>query len=200
MASQADLTDLTPPQPEGEGLLGKWLDLLRQNWIHRGLRYAALWTADLVLRLTGGASPLRFSRITDQLHVGGQYLRRGWSILEQRGITAVVNMRKEFDDLQAGIAPSHYLHLPTVDNTAPTIEHLARGVAFIKRELERGGRVYIHCEAGVGRAPTMAAAYLISEGWSPAAAWALLRARRPFVRPTSPQVKQLDRFAQIVDG
>lgn len=188
------------PRPESQGLLGKWLDLIRLTWVRRGLRYAALWTADLVVRLTAGASPLRFSKITDELHVGGQYLRRGWALLEERGITAVVNMRKEFDDRAEGIAPGRYLHLPTIDNTAPTLEHLRKGVEFIRRELQEGGRVYIHCEAGVGRAPTMAAAYLTAEGWRPAAAWEHLRSRRPFVRPTLPQIEQIVVFAQKVQS
>lgn len=184
------------PRPENQGLLGKWADLLRLTLVGRGLRYALLWVADLVIRLTAGASPHCFSRISEGLHVGGQYMGRGWPRLAARGVTAVVNMRREFDDRSRGIAPSHYLHLPTIDNHAPTLDHLAQGVAFIRQELERGGEVYIHCEAGVGRAPTMAAAYLTNEGWSPAEAWALLRTRRPFVRPTQVQVRQIQRWAK----
>jgi len=182
------------------GLLTKWLALLRLEWAQRGARYGALWLADLIARLTAGASLHSLSEITPQLHVGGQYLRRGWRLLEERGVTAVVNMRSEFDDRVAGIAPDRYLYLPTVDNTAPTMEHLRAGVRFIEQELGRGGRVYVHCEAGVGRAPTMAAAYFTSQGWAPAQAWEFLRAQRPIIRPTAPQLKQIARFSQELDG
>lgn len=182
------------------GLLTKWLALLRLEWAQRGARYGALWLADLVARLTAGASLHSLSEITPQLHVGGQYLRRGWRLLEERGVTAVVNMRSEFDDRVAGIAPERYLYLPTVDNTAPTLEHLRAGVRFIGRELDRGGSVYVHCEAGVGRAPTMAAAYLTSRGSTPSQAWGLLRSQRPIIRPTAPQVKQIARFSRKVAG
>ena len=42
-----------------------------------------------------------------------------------------------------------------------------RGVCFIDAEINRGGKVYIHCAVGCGRAPTMTAAYLISTGDAP---------------------------------
>jgi protein-tyrosine phosphatase len=129
------------------------------------------------------------------MHVGGQYNRRGWPTLASRGITAVVNMRVEFDDNDAGIAPPRYLHLPTIDDHAPTLEHLQQGVSFINEEVANGGGVYIHCKSGVGRAATMAAAYFVSSGLTPNEAWDRIREFRPFVRPTPVQIEQLERFA-----
>ena len=111
-----------------------------------------------------GAPTQHFSRIQPGLYVGGQFLARGWPQLSRRGVTAVVCMRGEFDDREAGIAPPDYLYLPTVDNHAPTLEQLRQGVDFIRGQIENGGAVYIHCWEGVGRAPTMAAAYLVSTG------------------------------------
>jgi protein-tyrosine phosphatase len=116
--------------------------------------------------------------------------------LVARGITAVVNLRIEFDDQEAGIAPPRYLYLPTVDDDAPTMEQLEQGALFIADEAERGGSVFVHCGAGVGRAPSVAAAYLVHTGMSPQEAWACIREARPFIRPTQVQVAQLERFAQ----
>jgi protein-tyrosine phosphatase len=143
-----------------------------------------------------GAPFRRFSQVTPHIFIGGQFRRRGWPILESWGINSVVNMREEFDDAEANIAPAHYLHLPTVDGTAPSIQQLLRGVAFIVDELEAGRTVYIHCEAGVGRAVTMAAAYLVAnKELSPSQAWKALRRIRPFIRPTVSQKNQLERFS-----
>lgn len=175
-------------------MLIKWLELLRLTLIGRGLRYAALWTSDLAYRLIVGVSPPRFSHVLPGLHIGGQYRLGGWQRLAARGVTAVINMRIEYDDERAGIAPSRYLHLPTIDNTAPSLEHLKRGVDFIQEEVDKGGAVYVHCEAGVGRAPTMAAAYLSARGVPSERAWAYLRRKRPFIRPTRSQVRQVRRF------
>ena len=115
-----------------------------------------------------------------------------------RGISAVVNMRSEFDDQKAGIAPGRYLHLQVVDDQAPTLEQLREGCSFIAEELARGGVVYVHCGSGIGRAATMAAAFLLSTGMTEQASWALIRAKRPFIRPTPPQVEQIQRLAAKV--
>ena len=77
------------------------------------------------------------------------------------GIAAVVNMRAEADDAAHGLALEHYLWLPTVDDAVPSLEELQRGVDFIATQIAAGRGVYIHCAAGVGRAPLMAAAYLL---------------------------------------
>ncbi len=160
----------------------------------QGLGATWLWAADHAVRIITGAPILGVSQITPQLHVGGQYARRGWPKMAERGITAVVNMRIEYDDNHAGIAPQRYLHLPTVDDTAPTLEHLREGSAFIAEEIDGGGAVYVHCASGVGRAPALAAAYFVSTGLSAEDAWDRIRAVRPFVRPTAPQIEQIRRF------
>jgi predicted protein tyrosine phosphatase len=171
------------------------LGILRQRLSEQGLRVTVWWAADHVVRIITGAPLRRVSQITPQLHVGGQYRRRGWSRMEARGITAVVNMRVEFDDQEAGIAPPRYLHLRVVDDQAPTLEQLYDGSAFIAKELARKGAVYVHCGSGIGRAATMAAAHLISTGRTEQESWALIRASRPFIRPTPPQIEQIRRFA-----
>lgn len=150
---------------------------------------SGLW--DFATRALTGAPMIRYSQVTPQIIVAGQYQKRGWKVLQKRGVTASINMRSEFDDVAAGIAPSHHLRLIVEDNTPPTLDQLRRGVEFIKGEVERGGKVYIHCAAGVGRAPTMTAAYLVSTGLSPAQAWKQIKRVRPFIRPTPGQEEQI---------
>jgi protein tyrosine phosphatase (PTP) superfamily phosphohydrolase (DUF442 family) len=173
-----------------KGLRILWQRLTRQGWVVTGW-----WAADHAVRILSGAPIRRVSQISPQLHVGGQYRRRGWPRLEARGITAVVNMRIEFDDNDAGIAPPRYLHLPVVDDQAPTLEQLRTGADFMAEEIARGGAVYVHCGSGIGRAATMAAAYLIGTGLTEDEAWARIRAARPFIRPTPTQIEQIERFA-----
>ena len=86
------------------------------------------------------------------------------------------------------MAPDRYLHLPTIDNDPPTLEHRRQGAAFVAEEIEGGGGVFVHCGSGVGRAPTMAAAYLVSTGKTADEAWEKIREKRPFVRPRPEQV------------
>jgi protein tyrosine phosphatase (PTP) superfamily phosphohydrolase (DUF442 family) len=173
----------------------KGLGILWRRLTEQGLRVTAWWAADHAVRIVTGANLRRVSQITPHLHVGGQYRRRGWPRLVARGITAVVNLRIEFDDNDAGIAPPRYLYLPVVDDHAPTLEQLAEGVDFMAEEIARGGSVYVHCGSGIGRAATMAASYLISTGLTEDRAWAQIRSVRPFIRPTPVQVEQIKRFA-----
>jgi protein tyrosine phosphatase (PTP) superfamily phosphohydrolase (DUF442 family) len=164
--------------------------------VHRqGLWVASLYIIDHFVRLSTGAPPLKYSRITSHLHVGGQYTASGWRRLQKRGVTAVVNLRDEFDDAEAGIAPEHYLFLPTVDDTPPTIAQLSQGVRYIHHEIAGGGQVYVHCMLGVGRSVTMVAAYLVATGMAPAVAWRTIRRRRPFIQPTVGQEARLTEFA-----
>jgi protein tyrosine phosphatase (PTP) superfamily phosphohydrolase (DUF442 family) len=176
----------------------KGMRILWDRLVEQGGRVTLLWAVDHVVRIVTGAPVRSVSEITPQLHVGGQYRQRGWGRLTARGITAVVNLRIEFDDEAAGIAPRRYLYLPTVDDTPPSLEDLHQGVAFIAEEIGREGGVYVHCGSGVGRAPTMAAAYLVSIGLRPEEAWARIRKKRPFIRPKPEQASQVDRFARAL--
>ncbi len=112
------------------------------------------------------------------------------------GISAIVNMRNRHSDIEKGIAGERHLHLATIDNTPPTVADLKRGAEFIAQEIERGGKVYIHCAVGCGRAPTMAAAYLIATGLSPDQALTRIKKVRPFVHLTPKQRAVLDDFEE----
>lgn len=174
----------------------KGLTILWERLTKQGFWTTVIWAADHAVRISTGAPIRRISQITPHLHVGGQYRQRGWPALTQRGITAVVDMRIEFDDLAAGIAPKHYLYLPVIDDEAPSLHQLSAGVKFVTDVISHGGAVYIHCGAGVGRAPTLAAAYLVSTGVTPSQALAMIQTKRPFIRPKPAQIAQVEKFAE----
>ena len=166
------------------------------NWLRkRPLAVIFLRLYDQLYRRVTGTPLQRYSQITPHLHVGGQHWPRSLPQLSERGVTAVVNLRREFDDAAIGAVLAHYLHLPTEDNTAPSQDTLDTGVRFIHEQVTQGGAVYIHCGVGVGRAPTLAAAYLVSTGLTPAEAWALIRWKRPFIWPNRRQRASVELFA-----
>lgn len=165
--------------------------ILRNRLREHGLKTTAVWVYGRGIAKLTGVPPLRFSRVTPNLYVGPQYSERGFRHLQNKGITAGVNLRVEYDDAAHGLAFANYCHLPTIDDDAPSLEHLAEGAAFIRTEIENGGTVYIHCAGGIGRAPTMAAAYLIGTGMTLDEALAQIRKARPFVLLTPKQMDQL---------
>jgi protein tyrosine phosphatase (PTP) superfamily phosphohydrolase (DUF442 family) len=163
----------------------------------QGSRVTLLWLYGQGWARISRIPVFHYSRITPDLYVGPQYGPAGKRKLERAGIRAVINMRIEYDDAAHGLALPHYYRVPTIDGQAPPLEFLNEGVDFIRYILGQGGSVYIHCRAGNGRAPTMAAAYLISQGLSLAEALDLIRKSRPFIDILPAQLVQLQRFEDI---
>jgi protein-tyrosine phosphatase len=169
--------------------------IIYRRLLEHGVRATYLWVQDKIARRTRGFSPPHISQVQPNLYVGGQHRQRGLAQMRHLGITAVINMREESDDARRGLALDHYLWLSTTDDAPPTPEDLDRGVEFIRQHIAERRGVYIHCAAGVGRAPMMAAAYLVRTGMSAAQAWDAIRQVRPFIRPTPPQIRALDAYA-----
>jgi protein-tyrosine phosphatase len=161
---------------------------------NHGLATTFLWAYVRLVDFIRGVPFHRYCQITPVLFVGPQYRKAGKRALERWGITASVNMRTEYDDALHGLTFDQYCHLPTVDDQAPTLDQLDRGVEFIGKVLSDGGKVYIHCAGGIGRAPTMAAAYFIHQGMALEEAIELIRRSRPIIRIMPPQLEQLKRF------
>jgi hypothetical protein len=144
-----------------------------------------------------GAPYWKYSEVTSQLYVGGQQYPKGYQEMLDRGITGIVNMREDYhSDVEKGVEGPNHLHLITRDNTPPKLEDLHRGAEFIRDEINNGGKVYVHCGVGVGRAPTMAAAYLVTTGLSAEEALSAIRKVRPFIHLTDTQTAILHEFVQ----
>lgn len=179
--------------------LFKGVRTVRDRLRTQGVRTTALWAYARGLPKLTGVPLLEYSRVTDSLYVGPQFRKSGMNALLRAGITHTVNMRLEFDDAKHGLTLGtdnsiYYCHLPTIDDEPISAEAIAKGIEFIECAIRNGGKVYIHCSAGVGRAPSMAAAYLISNGYCTEDALDLIRVARPFIRPTARQIQALKEF------
>lgn len=177
--------------------VGKGYRILFSRLREQGLRITLIWMYGRGLPKLTGVPLLQYSQVTPNLFVGPQYGKRGKTLLEKNGIAHSVNMRVEFDDAQHGLALAHYCYLPTIDDDRPSVEHLGQGVDFIRDAIGAGGKVYIHCAGGIGRAPTMAAAYLISSGMTLGEAIETIQAVRPFINITPPQMDALRDWEQV---
>jgi hypothetical protein len=160
----------------------------------QGLRVTLSWLVGHSLPRLTGVPILRYCQVTPQIYIGAQIGALGKRRLSSRGFTASVNLQSEFDDAAHGLALAEYCYLPTDDGHASTVAQLEAGVAFIRRVVEGGGKVYIHCHGGVGRAPSLAAAYLMRQGRSLDEALTLIRATRPFICFSPEQLDRLKNF------
>ncbi len=130
------------------------------------------------------------SWIAERLAVGGSFPAEGAEHLARGlGIRAVVDLRAEARNDEVLLARHGLvlLHLPTVDHHAVSAPALREGVAFANGWLDRGERVLIHCEHGIGRSATLALCVLVSRGMAPLDALELAKSRRGLVSPSPAQ-------------
>lgn len=74
-------------------------------------------------------------------------------------------------------------------------ENLVRCTAYIRKIKFCNGRVLVHCNAGVSRAPSVVIAYLMYEHlYDYQQAYAFVKERRSFIRPNDGFVKQLKKL------
>ncbi|MBP7967227.1 dual specificity protein phosphatase family protein [Candidatus Woesebacteria bacterium] len=156
-----------------------------------------LRACDHIYRRYTGLPLLKYSEITPQLYLGGQYYSHALKNIQNIGITGIVSMRERSIKELEGFEGIKKLHLSTRDLSAPSLENLQKGILFIQKELDAGGKVYVHCHLGEGRGPSMAIAYLMSTGLLYEDAFSLVKSVRPFIRPTKPQVARLKELEKL---
>src|ERR1700749_374066 len=81
---------------------------------------------DNIHRVVTGLPRLSRSQIRPNLLLGSQYNLLGLRKLKALGVTGIVNMRMHADYSDAAHEGIQYLHLPTVDNTPPSLEVLIK--------------------------------------------------------------------------
>lgn len=149
----------------------------------------------------GGHHPkFDLSQITEFVFLGTNLCclnRSHIQILLDLGVTAEIDLEKERQDAAPGVAV--YLWLPVVDKTAPSMDQLAAGVALIENTTKRGKRVFVHCQYGHGRSPTLIAAYLISQGKTVIEAIGTIKAARPEIHLEDSQMQLLGEYYEVVN-
>jgi protein-tyrosine phosphatase len=140
------------------------------------------------------------SWVTERIALGGGIWNAGnMGELARAGITHVLNMQLEFDDRPlAEPLGIRVLWNPTDDDFLPKpLELLKRGVDFAQDALAQPEtRLYVHCAAGVHRAPMMTLAVLCAMEFEIEAAMVLIETRRPVVDFADVYVDSVRRFLE----
>ena len=128
---------------------------------------------------------------------GGIWVEDKMAEVVRAGVTHIIDMQIEFDDTPLGRQFGvEVLWNPTDDDFKPKpYELLAKGVEFALKALEDdSSKVFIHCAAGVHRAPMMTLAVLGALGWDLDEAMELIQARRYVVDFADVYVRSVERF------
>jgi protein tyrosine phosphatase (PTP) superfamily phosphohydrolase (DUF442 family) len=145
---------------------------------------------------------LNLSWITDRLAVGGRIHPQDIKPLARLGVTHVVDTRAEYMDDGAALAKEgiELLYLPTPDTQPLTVAQMLEGARWVQERMQRGGRVLVHCEHGVGRSALLACAVLVYGGMHARDALALVQQKRWQAAPNHRQVERLREFESAVMG
>ena len=106
--------------------------------------------------------PTNFSWLIEE-KLAGSGIPTSFDELEwvlNQGIKSIVTMT-ENPLPENWIKEIGYLHVPTPDFTAPNMEEIDNAVDFIHNNILEEQAVMVHCAAGMGRAGTILACYLV---------------------------------------
>ncbi len=131
----------------------------------------------------GSAAP-----VDEHVHIGGYAAAADPARARREGYTHVLKLFAD-DPSYPGGSHRHpgleYLVVGAADEPDfPLDRHFAECLRFIQRAIGAGGKVLVHCHAGVSRSATIVLLHLmINRGLSLAEAWAHLKAARPVANP-----------------
>ncbi len=160
------------------------MKIRRQNG-RRPRAEAALWGNILRASRRAGSknSFMDITWLTDRIAVGGAIWRLdNMTELTRLGVTHVINMQSEFDDTPLAESCGVDILWNAIDDDflPKPPEVFSRGVEFATNALrQESSKLYIHCAAGVHRAPMMTLALLCAQGMQLLEAVNLIEGRRP---------------------
>ena len=94
-------------------------------------------------------------------------------------VTAVLNCSEEHDTDREGIL---YLKIPLIDFQPINPEFIPRAVRWLK-DVISDNTVLVHCNAGIGRSPSIVVCYLCETGFGFEEAVRLVKSKRPDALP-----------------
>jgi protein-tyrosine phosphatase len=160
----------------------------------------SLGILDELLRGGDEVRRMDMSWVTGRIAVGGGiWNSENMAALVKTGVTHIIDMQIEFDDRPlAEPLGVKVLWNPIDDDFHPKPpEIFEKGVDFAKRALdEPGTKLFIHCAAGIHRAPMMALGLLGALGFKMKDAMRMIETRRPQADFADVYVRSVERFLQ----
>lgn len=140
---------------------------------------------------------LEYSYITDGIYIGtNQCCQTHFdeNLIREQGIRADISLEEERIDAPFGV--DFYVWIPVKNHTAPTKEQLDFGVATLEKLVSMKKKIYVHCQNGHGRAPTLVAAYLIKKGKTVEEGVGFIKNKRPSIHLEEVQRIALEEFSK----
>lgn len=136
------------------------------------------------------------SEINANLWLGNERDAHDWELLKQIGITHILNVTTDVPNYFEQKRKLTYHRLRASDNHGQDLlQFFEEAHDFIEHARSEGGRILVHCWAGVSRSATIVVSYVMrSSGCSPSEALEFVRKKRNIVAPNFNFMGQLERF------
>jgi rhodanese-related sulfurtransferase len=132
---------------------------------------------------------------------GDHELPETLQLFAQAGITHFIDLTAPTDPIQPylPLAGAVRINHPITDFGVPSPLQMQSILDSIQAALQQGGKVYVHCKAGIGRTGTVAATWLIEQGLDAEQSLALLLQKwqamdKRFEEPHTPETKAQREF------
>ncbi|XP_066510011.1 dual specificity protein phosphatase 5-like [Hoplias malabaricus] len=128
------------------------------------------------------------------LYLGSAHHACSFDFLSDLHITALLNVSRR--DSRPAKGQHRYKWIPVEDShTADISSHFQEAIDFIDEVKQEGGKVLVHCEAGISRSPTICMAYLMrTQRLRLEEAFDIIRQRRSIISPNFSFMGQLLQF------
>ena len=135
------------------------------------------------------------SKVDEHIYLGSnQCCTTERNYLAELGIDA--NIQIEDDRVDENLNLPLFLRLPIKDDHAPSQNQLLVTAKFIDACVQQEMNVFVHCQNGHGRSPTIIMGYYIYKKLSFEEAYAKVKKGRGEIHLVEPQIKALKEFAQ----
>ena len=166
--------------------------------VSKAVRMARLLRVVPMEREFGRRGGMDITWLTDRIAVGGGiWNAENMSAVARAGVTHILDMQIEFDDTPLARAQGIVVCWNPVDDDfePKPPEVFQRGVDFALQALEDDtAKLFVHCAAGVHRAPMMTLAILCAMGWTLDDGMDLIEGRRPVADFADVYVKSVESF------
>lgn len=145
----------------------------------------------------GKRTSINHDEIVSNVHVGSVPITDAdFRLIVKEGFGALVDLCEDNkrEKKTAKIFGLDYYGTFVPDGCSPRLEQFKDLTRWIHDRVKAGTKVYVHCHAGAGRAPTIVAAYLLTQGYGLDNALNILEDRRRYYQVSGRQERGLAEF------
>ena len=140
--------------------------------------------------------PRLMDKITDRIFIGCYTAAQNLDFGNRHSITHVLNCTP---DPHRGLSDLKVRQLNIHDGNEVTPENIRFAIDCIEEAVHNGGRILVHCHAGISRSTSMVLAFFMHNGFSWDEALEIVRRARPQAWPHPAIERSIKKFFGTID-